>query len=103
MPVNRPWRLSIDLDDLWEDPNHPDSPPMDRRAQIAERIRESTWRLTTSDYRRFDHLLTRLADPDETDPELCLQGLYDLADDDRVWLDTDGVERRRRERILAES
>lgn len=100
MPVNK-WNLSINLDDLWQDPENPDSPPMDRRAQIAERIRASTWRLNTSDYRHFDHLLTMLADPDETDPELVWKGLYDLADADRVWLDIDGVERRRRERFLS--
>lgn len=100
MPINE-WHLSIDLDDLWEDPENPDSPPMDRRAQIAQRIRESTWRLNTSDYTWWDRLLTGLADPDETDPDMFMQALYDLADTDRVWLDTDGVERRRRERVLA--
>lgn len=95
MPTNQ-WKLHIDLDDLWSDP---ENPLLGRVDELAARLRASQWPTMTTDQARLERLINGLATDD--DPERWWQGLYDLADHDRVWLDTDGVERRRWEREKA--
>lgn len=86
MPTNR-WKLTIDLSDLWQDPDHP---PIQRRDQIADRLRSSPWPHITTNRHHFDHLITGFTNPHETDPDLWWHGIYDQADTDRVWIDITG-------------
>lgn len=94
MPVNR-WHLSIELDDLFGDPERP---AMERRAEIAERLRASKWTAISTDPSRLRWLIDKFEEADVHDADVWWNGLYDMADTDRVWLDTVGVERLRRER-----
>lgn len=100
MPVNE-WHIVVYLDDLFGDPDNPATTP-EARAEIAKRLRASGWPELTGSPKRLDHLIRGFAAPDEDDAELWWQGIFDLADVDRVWLDVYGIERMRRERIAAE-
>lgn len=91
------WRTLVNLERFWH--NRENDPPMNHREEIAEALRASEWPQITSNPRQLDHLLKGFANPDEADPELWWHGLYNLADNDRVWLDLDGVETRRQAKI----
>lgn len=90
MPTNR-WRLNIDLSDLFRDPARP---ALQRRDEAAHRLRSSNWPRLCSDPRELERLTQGLEDADEEDADIWWNGLYDMADRDKVFLDTHGIPHR---------
>lgn len=79
------WLVSVDLKDVWEgDEDFPG-----KRNAIIHKIRESGWRKITEDVRAFDTLLDALSETEDVRGfDRVFNGLYDLADRDRVWIGT---------------
>lgn len=84
MPV---WNKTINLGDVWTDPVLDFNEKVEK---ITERIKESGWRAITPHSHTFDELIARL-DHATTVPEFdqIFSAVYDLADLDRVWIETD--------------
>ena len=83
MPV---WNLTVKLSPLWHDESvtFPS-----RRDGIVKIIGESGWRGMTNDVDEFNSLLEELSvaySPKQFDH--VFRYLYDLADSDRVWIET---------------
>jgi hypothetical protein len=88
MPV---WYLTIDLSDLvarWNSGDLDDGIVGLAKA-VTARIKESRWRSITADPLTFDTLMHDL-ERVTTDAEYMgeFEGIYDLADGDRVWITT---------------
>ena len=84
MPV---WHLTVKLGSLWREPM---AFPLKRDA-VVEIIKGSGWRDLTGDPDEFDSALEELSETLSI-PEFdaAFSDLYDLADYDRVWIETSG-------------
>lgn len=83
MPV---WNVTIKLADVFHSPHYTD----EEKAQvIAERLKTSQWRYWSEDASEFDRLV-ELLEKAESKAEFneAWDELYDLADIDRVWIET---------------
>lgn len=85
MPRNV-WRVEIKLGDFFKSD---DLTVAEKAKEIVKRIRDSRWRDISGSQFLLDDILERLgsvADADEFD--YVWNEIYDLADIDRVWIDT---------------
>lgn len=81
------WNLTVDLAPYWG-PNGSYTFE-ERRDKIVETIRKSRWSLISDDPRALEVLLDELADAkDAIEFDGVFGFVYDLADDDRVWIET---------------
>lgn len=86
MPV-KVWHITVDVSDLWS--KFEELGLEEAARQVAARIRESGWRGITPYPNYFDDLVAYLEKPDNLgDFNARWDELYDLADSDRVWLNT---------------
>lgn len=83
MPV---WHLTVKLKPLW----HITSITFpSKRDGIVKIIKDSGWREITGDPFEFDMALEELSEvPNPTEFDKVFRDLYDLADSDRVWIET---------------
>lgn len=86
MPV---WHLTLRLGDLvgrWKDG---DLHITELAQKVTERIKESRWRSFTGDTDEFDTALADLEKVEnQAEYERVFEAVYDLADQDRVWIET---------------
>lgn len=83
MPV---WNVTIKLADVF----HDDERTIEEKAQvIVERLKTSQWRYWSEDASEFDRLV-ELLEKAESKAEFneAWDEIYDLADVDRVWIET---------------
>jgi hypothetical protein len=83
MPV---WNLTVNLKSLWgvTEITFPS-----KRDGIVKLIKESGWDQYTDDVLTFEALVDELAETaDNRSFDAVFQDLYDLADNDRVWIET---------------
>lgn len=80
------WIRIVKLKDVW----HNDDLPFEKkRDKIVERIKESGWRDITPYPDTFDERVADLtASSDTSEFDSWFNELYDLADSDRVWIET---------------
>ena len=80
------WALTIPLSDLWRNEGISFE---ERRNQVVDRIRKSRWvKLTAYPDTLHGHLNDLKASEDVAEFDDWWDEIYDLADSDRVWLDT---------------
>lgn len=78
-----PWRVQIELGDIFHDD---DIPFPEKRDEIVKRVREGCKAFTTYE---LEEILDSLADcEDEDDFDTYWDDLYDWADENRVWIGT---------------
>ena len=84
MPV---WHLTIKLGDLWRaDIGFPE-----KRDKIVSVLKISGWRDLTDRQEDFDELIDELSETlNIQEFDLAFSDIYDLADADRVWIETIG-------------
>lgn len=85
MPVNR-WKREVNLIGAY----HNDALTLNERAKaVAERIRKSGWVEDTPYPDTFRDLLAELETvEDAAEFDAVFDQVYDLADEDRVWIET---------------
>lgn len=80
------WAEIIRLKDFWRDES---KSIIEKRDEAVKRIKASDWRKITSDPGEFDSLVDEFAEVLNVEEfDYALSELYDLADSDRVWLET---------------
>lgn len=82
------WLLTVHLSDYWQNQNRPFE---ELRDGIVDRINASRWGAVSKTPEKLDRILDRVrraADVEEFDALFNL--VYDLADTDRVWIETHG-------------
>lgn len=85
MPTNR-WILTVDLKDVWKNDDL-DFP--EQVKQIVHRIKVSGWRGLTYSAERFDMMVAELGRSESfADFNFTWEAVYDLADQDRIWIAT---------------
>lgn len=80
------WNLTVKLSPLWHEEGitFPS-----RRDGLVKLIQESGWRDLTGDRGEFDLLIEELAETESAGSfDAVFKDLYDLADSDRVWIET---------------
>jgi hypothetical protein len=83
MPV---WHLTVNLEPVWGVTGIPFT---EKRDRIVHLIRRSGWLNNTLEKALLEELLGELAEtPDATSFDGVFRDLYNLADDDRVWIET---------------
>lgn len=80
------WNLTVDLKPFW---NNEEIGFEEKRDKIVEAIKASKWREWTPYPDYFDELVDNVAAAENVDVFDCAwDEIYDLADDDRVWIVT---------------
>ncbi|WP_280350442.1 hypothetical protein [Nocardia abscessus] len=80
MPV---WFLTVDVSDVF----HKDMPYKEKRSRIVEILRESKW--YSDDYAELVEVIDALSEaPTVYEFDFYWNHLYDLADEDRIWIKT---------------
>lgn len=86
MPV---WHRTVKLGDLVQQWKNQQIDITELAELVVERIKRSGWRALTSDPDLFDDLLDELSEVLNKDEYTgAFNELYDLADIDRVWIET---------------
>lgn len=79
------WNLTVKLKPFWASAD----PFEEKRDRIVKAFRDSGWPGITSQPGHLESLLDELAEvPDVSAFDAMLGDLYDLADVDRVWIET---------------
>lgn len=85
MPTNV-WNRTVLLTQLWRDT---DITIVDKAKAIADVLRKSGWRDITAHQILLDELLEELEGAESfKEFDAVFDGIYDLADLDRVWIET---------------
>lgn len=80
------WKRTIYLKDVWR---NEELTFEQRRDEIVKRIRESSWLDSSSDPAVLNECLDMLAEaPNTRYFDADFSNIYDLADVDRVWIET---------------
>lgn len=86
MPV---WHLTVKLTDLTDQYRKGELGVEELAEKVAERIKQSGWRDITPYPHTFDDTVSLLRGVDsESEYVAVFNELYDLADSDRVWIET---------------
>lgn len=81
------WSITIDVKDIWE--NFKEVGLEESVKQIVAKIKESRWRSITPYPDTFDQLISDLEASTSLDEfNSWWAEVYDLADEDRVWIST---------------
>lgn len=80
------WKMTIDLRGTF---HADDMSFIERRDVIVERMRKSRWYKGYNEYDYLPELIDELSEtPNESDFDMVWDTIYDIANEDRVWIAT---------------